>query len=148
MTRHFDTVCRHLLAGLLAVPACLAGTLVYTPVNPNFGGDPMNGSFLMNEAQAQNHFKDPIKQQSQLDQFRDTLERSILSRIAMDASGRLFDDKGHLKPGDFDSADFHISVVDLGNGVLRITTTDKSTGATTIFDVTDAGTGASTPTTP
>lgn len=33
-----------------------AGTLVYTPTNPTFGGNPLNGSYLFNSAQAQNQF--------------------------------------------------------------------------------------------
>jgi curli production assembly/transport component CsgF len=33
-----------------------AGTLVYTPINPNFGGNPLNGSLLLSQAQAQNQF--------------------------------------------------------------------------------------------
>jgi curli production assembly/transport component CsgF len=41
---------------LLAAPlgACFAGTLVYQPVNPSFGGNPNNGAFLLNLANAQN----------------------------------------------------------------------------------------------
>jgi curli production assembly/transport component CsgF len=31
-----------------------AGTLIYTPTNPTFGGNPLNGSYLFNSAQAQN----------------------------------------------------------------------------------------------
>ena len=31
-----------------------AGTLVYTPTNPSFGGNPLNGSTLLSTAQAQN----------------------------------------------------------------------------------------------
>jgi curli production assembly/transport component CsgF len=30
-----------------------AGSLVYHPVNPTFGGNPFNGSFLLSQAQAQ-----------------------------------------------------------------------------------------------
>lgn len=30
-----------------------AGTLVYTPTNPTFGGNPANGPFLLSTAQAQ-----------------------------------------------------------------------------------------------
>ncbi len=37
----------------MAGPAC-AGTLVYTPTNPTFGGNPLNGSTLFNSAQVQN----------------------------------------------------------------------------------------------
>jgi curli production assembly/transport component CsgF len=36
-----------------------AGTLVYTPINPNFGGNPLNGSLLLSQAQAQNQFTQP-----------------------------------------------------------------------------------------
>jgi curli production assembly/transport component CsgF len=31
-----------------------AGTLIYTPTNPSFGGNPNNGAFLLNQANAQN----------------------------------------------------------------------------------------------
>jgi curli production assembly/transport component CsgF len=34
----------------------LAGTLVYTPTNPTFGGNPLNGSYLFNNAQVQNQY--------------------------------------------------------------------------------------------
>ena len=55
-------------AALLAftlVTACLgafpaaATELIYTPVNPVFGGNPLNGPVLLNNAQAQNNKKDP-----------------------------------------------------------------------------------------
>jgi curli production assembly/transport component CsgF len=38
---------------MMAGPAA-AGTLVYTPTNPTFGGNPLNGSTLLNSAQVQN----------------------------------------------------------------------------------------------
>ncbi|KAA1183979.1 curli assembly protein CsgF [Rhizobium tropici] len=40
------------LAAIMAVPA-LAGQLVYQPTNPTFGGNPLNGSFLLSTAQTQ-----------------------------------------------------------------------------------------------
>jgi curli production assembly/transport component CsgF len=36
------------------VGSACAGTLVYTPTNPTFGGNPLNGSTLLNSAQVQN----------------------------------------------------------------------------------------------
>ncbi len=41
---------------------CIAHTsqateLIYTPVNPSFGGNPANGSFLLNKAQAKTIIK-------------------------------------------------------------------------------------------
>ncbi len=47
------------LAGILLLSlahAANAGTLVYTPINPNFGGNPLNGSLLLSQAQAQNQY--------------------------------------------------------------------------------------------
>jgi curli production assembly/transport component CsgF len=41
------------VATAIAAPAC-AGTLVYTPTNPSFGGNPLNGSTLLGLAQAEN----------------------------------------------------------------------------------------------
>lgn len=45
-----------LLAAAAVIPllagSAVAGQLVYTPVNPSFGGNPLNGSFLLQKAQA------------------------------------------------------------------------------------------------
>ena len=38
------------------VGAAQAGTLVYTPTNPSFGGNPLNGPTLFNNAQVQNQY--------------------------------------------------------------------------------------------
>jgi curli production assembly/transport component CsgF len=45
------------IAGLIVagpMPPAEAGNLIYTPTNPSFGGNPNNGAFLMNQANAQN----------------------------------------------------------------------------------------------
>jgi curli production assembly/transport component CsgF len=41
------------MVATIGAPAC-AGTLVYTPTNPSFGGNPLNGSTLLGLAQAEN----------------------------------------------------------------------------------------------
>jgi curli production assembly/transport component CsgF len=55
--RFFGRVRSFALAGVMVAaigaPAC-AGTLVYTPTNPSFGGNPLNGSTLLGLAQAEN----------------------------------------------------------------------------------------------
>jgi hypothetical protein len=38
-----------------------ATELVYTPINPSFGGNPLNGQFLLGIAQAQNSFTEEFK---------------------------------------------------------------------------------------
>jgi len=44
-----------LVGGSVLATAAMATQLVYTPVNPTFGGNPLNGSFLLQSGQAQGH---------------------------------------------------------------------------------------------
>jgi len=119
-----------------------ASDLVYTPVNPNFGGNALNGATLLNAAQAQNKTKDPdafspqlAGQKTALQQFNDVLERSVLNRLATAAMGGVVNGKGELIPGTVETGNFTISIMDLGGGLLQVTTTDKVTGASTSFQV-------------
>lgn len=124
----------------VAIPAVHATELVYTPVNPAFGGSPLNGAVLLNAAQAQNKHKDPDDLSSQLanrtplQQFNDSLQRSILSQLASAATSSVISN-GRLIPGTVQTGDFTIVISDMGGGMLRITTTDKVTGASTTFQV-------------
>ncbi len=127
----------------LAAAGAQATELVYRPVNPAFGGDPMNGSMLLNNAQSQNNLKDPattqanagLSQRTPLQQFSDTLQRSILSRLASSAAGGLFSSTGQVIPGAVETSEFRITVTDIGGGNLQITTVDKVTGQSTTFEV-------------
>jgi curli production assembly/transport component CsgF len=128
---------------LLALPmAVCAGPIVYTPVNPSFGGNPLNGPNLLNSANSQNKFTDPSVQslfgrtpQSDLDLFNQRLQSLILDRIANSLSSSLFDANGNLKPGTVETSSFLITIVQQSNGSLLITTLDKTTGASTQFEV-------------
>ncbi len=42
-----------IVAGVLATGAASASELVYKPINPSFGGDPLNGNWLLSQATAQ-----------------------------------------------------------------------------------------------
>jgi curli production assembly/transport component CsgF len=44
---------------LLAAPA-MAGQLIYTPVNPSFGGNPLNGTYMLQSAQSQKRYSYPL----------------------------------------------------------------------------------------
>jgi hypothetical protein len=44
----------------LASGPAFASQLIYTPVNPSFGGNPLNGSYLLNKAQAENRHQAPL----------------------------------------------------------------------------------------
>lgn len=125
---------------LAGVADASATVLVYVPVNPAFGGSPLNGPTLLNTAQATNKHKDPMSSSSllsktPLQQFNDMLQRSLLGQLATATVGGILGSGGKLKPGSVETGDFRIDIVDAGGGVLIITTTDKSTGETTSFQV-------------
>ena len=119
-----------------------ASELVYLPINPSFGGNPVNGAILLNSAQATNKHTAPsstpisggFTKQTPLQQFNDMLERSILNQIASSAASKV-SGGGKLIPGTVETANFSITIADLGGGMLRVTTTDKATGVSTSFQV-------------
>lgn len=130
------------LAFISVSSGAFAGPIVYQPVNPSFGGNPLNGPNLLNQANAQNKLTDPNASslfgragQSQLDLFNQRLQALILDRIASSLSDSLFDSSGNLQPGTVETSTFLINIVDQGNGTLLITTTDKTTGASTSFQI-------------
>src|SRR5690606_27408233 len=122
---------------VLAAPAVQATEMVYYPINPSFGGNPDNGFWLLNSANAQNKHKDPdaendrfeLERQTPLESFNESLERAVLNRLASVASSQLAGPDGNLQPGSVETGNFIIDIVDLGGGVLQITTTDKLLGS-------------------
>jgi curli production assembly/transport component CsgF len=131
----------HLLFPLLYCANVGAGDLVYYPVNPSFGGNPGNASGLLSSASATNKhvakssLGNSFLNQTPLEQFNQTLERTVTSQLSSAASSKLIGADGKLTPGTLSTANFTITIVDLGGGVLRVTTTDKVTGASTTFTV-------------
>jgi len=132
-----------LVAASLGFSTTYATELIYYPVNPSFGGSPLNGPVLLNSAQAQNKYTDPdsgsaragISQKTPLEQFNETLERSILNRLASSASASISGPGFGLQPGTVETGNFIIDIIDLGGGQLRITTTDKINGTSSSFEV-------------
>lgn len=125
-----------LLSACLAAPAP-ATELVYVPTNPAFGGSPLNGSSFLSAAQMSNRHKDPAatSRQNSLQQFTELLERSVLSQLSAAATSGVMGSGGKLKPGSVETGNFRIDIVDAGGGILTITTTDKTTGASTSFQI-------------
>ena len=122
--------------------SCFATGLVYTPVNPTFGGSPDNGPFLLSTANAVNKHTAPatssadgFTQQTPLQQFNAELEQAILSRIASSATSVIIGPNGALQPGTITTGQFQVTVTNLGNGSLQVTTTDTTTGQSTTFEV-------------
>lgn len=117
-----------------------ASELAYTPINPSFGGNPLNGPVLLNQATAQNHFTEKSTSASSssttaLTQFNSMLQSAILSRVSSAVTSSIVGTDGKLVPGTVETTDFSITITNLQTGVLQIVTTDKNTGQTTSFQV-------------
>lgn len=107
---------------MLITPISWAGNMTFQFRNPNFGGNPNNGAFLLNEAQAQNSYKDPslkdfsVDTPSALDNFTQAIQSQIL--------GGLLTNINTGKPGRMVTNDF---IVDIANtdGQLQLNVTDR-----------------------
>ncbi|MNM75500.1 curli assembly protein CsgF [compost metagenome] len=119
---------RYVAACLLASACAAQATeLVYTPVNPAFGGNPLNGTWLLNNAQAQNDHEDPaIKDRasafastSALERFTSQLESRLLSQLLTNINNG--------NTGSLQTDAFIINVID-DSGALSIQVTDRVTG--------------------
>jgi len=128
-----------LMAGLCS--GVLASELAYVPNNPSFGGNPLNGPVLLNQAQAQNHYVEKSSSsgayagQTALTQFNSMLQSAILSRVSSAVTSSIVGANGQLVPGTVETTDFRIAITNLQGGLLQIVTTDKNTGQTTQFQV-------------
>ena len=57
---HLPTAWLALAVGPFFLGTALAGQLTYVPVNPSFGGNPLNGPYLLQSAQAQKSYPYPM----------------------------------------------------------------------------------------
>lgn len=120
------------LIALLISPLSWGGNMVFQFVNPNFGGNPNNGSFLLNEANAQNSYKDPngydfdTSTPSPLDNFTSVIQSQLL--------GNLMGNFSQGKPGRLVTKDF---IVDVKNtdGRLTMNILDRTTGKSSTIEV-------------
>ena len=119
-----------------------AGQLEYTPVNPNFGGNPLNGPFLDNEATSNNHFLTPKKsatttssaasaQQQIIQNLQQAAVNAVLSMVAQQISQGLSQANAS---GSYNIAGELINFQTVGNQI-NITLTDSTTGATTTIQI-------------
>jgi curli production assembly/transport component CsgF len=129
MNRPQQNITGVFLAGLLLSSGLSATELVYTPVNPSFGGSPLNGAWLLGSAQAQNDKKDPdaveydrsiYERPSDLERLTSQLESSLLSDLLRDAQAG--------ETGSLTTTDFFVRAYNGDAGLLIVEITDRVTG--------------------
>ncbi|MBS0234666.1 MAG: curli assembly protein CsgF [Proteobacteria bacterium] len=132
---------RILLTGALFLPFCahasFASELVYTPINPSFGGNAFNSSHLLATAQAQNQFKAPSSGQtvglSDSDRFVQQLQAQLYAGLAQKVSDAIFGQNAQ-NHGTFQFGDQKISFLNDGTQVT-LTIINTTTGQTTSISV-------------
>ncbi|WP_085712080.1 MULTISPECIES: curli assembly protein CsgF [unclassified Pseudomonas] len=125
-SRHRGLWIPGLLIGLAGAATVQATELVYTPVNPSFGGNPLNGTWLLNNAQAQNDFDDPDLKKRSTVAGTSALER-FTSQLQSRLLGQLLDNISTGNTGSLSTDSFIVNVID-DSGALSIQVTDRASG--------------------
>lgn len=132
MMKSFTAMLSLSIGLVLMSASAMADKLIYTPVNPSFGGNPANGGNLLNEANAQNPFKDPTTDKSTLDSFSDALKTALQNKQVDNLAGGA----ASAKLGDtFTLGNLKGIVVNEGSGKLAWLITDTSTGKSTYVEI-------------
>lgn len=115
-------------ASLLFLSSQAAATqLVYEPINPSFGGNAMNGSFLLQKAQSQNDHAPAASQRSFVQRFQEQLERNIINSLTR----RIAD--GDLVEGTYDTGEYTVEVTGQADGSVLVYITNNETGEVTVI---------------
>lgn len=114
-----------------------ASELVYQPINPSFGGSPLNSSHLLGLADRQNQHKDDgyiggttgISRLSQGEQFANQLTSLMFSALAQNVTEAMFGEDPQLT-GQIVFGSQTINWVNEGDSIT-LTILDTATGSTT-----------------
>lgn len=108
-----------------------AQDFVYTPVNPAFGGNPYNYSWLLGQAEAQNTFEEPeeVEEEDPLNNFQEDLNNQILNEITRQLYQNQFGEQG-LTEGFYRFGSYEIDVSPISEG-MQIRIIDIYTGSET-----------------
>lgn len=130
---------------LMSVSVATATELVWTFINPSFGGSPFNGAWLLDQAQAQNKFSDnpgnpgnpgnpsSLLERDSLEDFENSLNRQVLYKLSRKIVDSAFGEEA-LEPGHYSVGDYIIDVSTDINGI-SVVITDISTGSTTTVQI-------------
>lgn len=114
---------------LFCVPS--AAEITYRPVNPSFGGNPLNSNHLQGLATAQKTFKETSdsSKQSPTERFLSMLQSRLYSSLASQVSEAIFGDDAQ-PTGTIVFDDQQVSFINTGTEI-HITVTDFNTGQVT-----------------
>lgn len=120
-----------------------AQQLIYTPLNPSFGGNPFNSSHLLALANTQNQFlpkAQSFQAPTQAEQFASQLQSTILAGVAQQVSNAIFGNN----PQQSGTITFGGTTVNFsrGLGTVTIVITDPKGVSTQIVVPTFVATGA------
>lgn len=122
------------IAVVFCQPA-LAQDMVYTPINPTFGGNPFNSAHLLGIANAQNKFKDPksATSGSQADIFARQLQSRLLSALSSQIVDAIFGANAQERG----TVQFGEQVIEWVRGLdeVTLTITNTTTGEVTTIQV-------------
>ena len=123
---------------LFGQQVAVAGTLTYTPYNPTFGGNPLNGPFLLNQAQAQNQFNPSAQSPGGLGQtlspgqlFAQQLQGQLLNSFANQITQAIFGPNAQTS-GTYSFGSTSVTFVRLPNNTIQITINDGQTSTTVV----------------
>ncbi len=114
-----------------------AQQLVYRPINPAFGGDTFNYSWLLSSAQAQDSTTDPseatrtssFQRATSLETFQQQLNSQLLSQLSRNLVTSQFGEEG-LDDGTYNIGTLEVNVTTTPDGV-SIAIVDQNTGEST-----------------
>ena len=141
------TLCMAALFSMAAVQPAMSSELVYTPINPSFGGNPLNGSFLLGKAQSQNTHKAPVVRKTYAEKFQESLERAYINKIVREITDLSFNEgcdpavDSECEPSvfaddaTFVSGDYEIQVLTSGTDSITVQILHLDTGEITIIEV-------------
>jgi curli production assembly/transport component CsgF len=121
-----------LLVFLSSAGSVLAQQLTFSFVNPSFGGNPLNASWLLQSAQVQSDYKQKesattSSSDSELDEFAKNLNNQILYSLSNAIIQKQFGTDNKLKEGVYNIGKYRINIGS-GTGGVTVTIFDNSTG--------------------
>lgn len=116
--------------------------LTYQPINPSFGGNPLNGSVLMQSAESQNTFKDPnaitsdpFAEDDPLTGFSKTLNRMVLNVLSQRILTEAFGQDGLAESGIFSTDDFTVEIIASDPDAITVILTDPTSANSTTIQI-------------